>query len=92
MSKPKEQAVNLDLPDWYPSWARQIAELYFSGTSCFFILHGNVHDLVPCKDGTKTDFLSLTEFLGEYRSATQSQQRPAGTGGQRQRASSGDDA
>ncbi|MDG1894702.1 MAG: ATP-binding protein [Fuerstiella sp.] len=66
MSEPKEQAVKLDLPDWYPSWARQIAELYFSGTSCFFILHGNVHDLVPCKNGTKTEFLSLTEFLGEY--------------------------
>lgn len=54
-----------ELPDWYPSWARRIAELYYSGTSCFFVLHGNVHDLFPCGDDGK-DLVSLTEFLGEY--------------------------
>ena len=57
---------NLNLPDWYPTWARKIAELYFSGTSCFFVVHGNVSDLVPCQDGAKTEFVSLTSFLGEY--------------------------
>ena len=57
--------MNLDLPDWYPDWARQIAELYFSGSSCFFILHGNVHDLFPCGDDDP-EFRSLTEFIGEY--------------------------
>ena len=33
------------LPAWYPAWARELADLYFSGTTCLFILHGNVHDL-----------------------------------------------
>lgn len=57
---------NLNLPDWYPQWARRIAELYFSGTSCFFVVHGNVSDLVACEDGSKTEFLNITSFLGEY--------------------------
>ena len=55
-----------DLPNWYPDWAKQFCDLYFSGNSCFFILHGNVHDLIPCIDGDKTEFLSLSSFLGEF--------------------------
>ena len=55
-----------ELPAWYPTWARTLAETYFSGSACFFVLHGNVHDLVPCERDGKTEFLSLTEFLGEY--------------------------
>jgi len=60
------QASNLDLPDWYPDWARQVAELYFSGNSCFFILHGNVNDLIPCPGPDGTQFVNLGTFLGEY--------------------------
>jgi AAA+ superfamily predicted ATPase len=52
-----------DLPAWYPAWARELAELYFSGTTCLFLLHGNVHDLVPCPDGETSGYCSLTEFL-----------------------------
>ena len=66
MSENENKSLQLDLPDWYPEWAREVADLYFSGTSCFFILHGNVHDLMPCVDGDKTEFLSLPAFLGEY--------------------------
>ncbi|MEZ6126210.1 MAG: ATP-binding protein [Planctomycetaceae bacterium] len=66
MSDKDSQPANLDLPGWYPSWARDIAEQYFAGNSCFFILHGNVHDLVPCEGPNGTEFLSLTSFLGEY--------------------------
>lgn len=66
MSESDVQSPNLDLPDWYPVWAKQIAELYFSGNSCFFILHGNVNDLFPCVNGSETEFLSLNEFIGEY--------------------------
>ncbi|MEQ9411297.1 MAG: AAA family ATPase [Fuerstiella sp.] len=66
MTEAEPQPVNLDLPGWYPAWARELAELYFSGNSCFFILHGNVNDLVPCESGGNTEFLSLTEFLGEF--------------------------
>ena len=52
------------LPVWYPAWARELAELYFSGTTCVFVLHGNVHDLVRCPgDDGKDHYCSLTEFL-----------------------------
>ncbi|MEN6452285.1 MAG: AAA family ATPase [Thermoguttaceae bacterium] len=51
------------LPAWYPAWARELADLYFSGTTCLFILHGNVHDLVHCPDGEKDAYCSLSEFL-----------------------------
>lgn len=57
---------NLNLPSWYPEWGRQLAESFFSGNSCFFILHGNVHDFVPCETQAGTKFLALSEFLGEY--------------------------
>ena len=66
MTDTEHQALNLDLPDWYPDWAEQLAELYFSGNSCFFILHGNVNDLVPCEAANGPEFLSLGSFLGEY--------------------------
>ena len=48
MASPAER-----LPGWYPAWARELAELYFSGTICLFILHGNVHDLVHCPEGER---------------------------------------
>ena len=51
------------LPAWYPAWARELAEQYFSGTTCLFILHGNVHDLIPCPDGQEDAYCSLAEFL-----------------------------
>jgi SpoVK/Ycf46/Vps4 family AAA+-type ATPase len=51
------------LPEWYPAWARELADLYFSGTTCVFVLHGNVHDLVrlPSDDGIR--YCELSEFL-----------------------------
>ncbi len=51
------------LPAWYPPWARELAELYFSGTTCLFILHGNVHDLIPCSDDERNSYCNLSEFL-----------------------------
>ncbi len=51
------------LPDWYPGWARELADLYFSGTTCLFILHGNVHDLVHFRHGDQDDYCNLSEFL-----------------------------
>jgi AAA+ superfamily predicted ATPase len=52
------------LPEWYPAWARMLGELYFSGTTCLFIVHGNVHDLIRCplSDGSDT-YCNLSEFL-----------------------------
>lgn len=52
------------LPDWYPAWARSLGELYFSGTTCLFILHGNVHDLIRCPAADGGDvYCNLSEFL-----------------------------
>jgi AAA+ superfamily predicted ATPase len=35
------------LPEWCPAWAEQLGDAYLSGTSCVFLLHGNVRDAVP---------------------------------------------
>lgn len=58
------KAAPVGLPEWYPAWARTLAELYFSGTTCVFVIHGNVHDLIRCPgpDGTDT-YCNLSEFL-----------------------------
>src|SRR5689334_5212811 len=52
------------LPAGYPRWARELAELYFSGTTCVFVIHGNVHDLIRCpgEDGADV-YCTLSEFL-----------------------------
>src|SRR5436190_5435423 len=34
-----------ELPEWFPPWAAQLADLYFSGTTAAFVLHGNTYDL-----------------------------------------------
>jgi ATP-dependent 26S proteasome regulatory subunit len=51
------------LPDSYPAWARELADLYFSGTTCVFVLHGNVHDYVRMPSGEDKEYCSLTDFL-----------------------------
>src|SRR5206468_2022313 len=30
------------LPDWFPPWAAQLADLYFSGTTAAFVLRANI--------------------------------------------------
>lgn len=51
------------LPDWYPAWTKELADLYFSGTINTFVLYGNVHDLVRNQRGGSTSFVSLSDFL-----------------------------
>jgi SpoVK/Ycf46/Vps4 family AAA+-type ATPase len=51
------------LPAWYPAWAREMADLYFSGTTCVFVLHGNTNDLIHCPAGGQDAYASLPEFL-----------------------------
>jgi ATP-dependent 26S proteasome regulatory subunit len=51
------------LPEWYPRWAAELADLYYSGTTCVFVLHGNVHDLVRLPNGGEHRYCSLSEFL-----------------------------
>ncbi len=48
----------------FPGWARELSEKYYSGAYVQFVLHGNVHDLVPLRrDGAGVEFLSLKDFL-----------------------------
>lgn len=51
--------------DHYPEWAQEFAQKYLSRTINQFILHGNVHDLVPLERKDKTDFVRLKSFLSE---------------------------
>ena len=53
------------LPDWFPPWAAQLAELYFSGTTSAFVLHGNTYDLVRIGSGDELRYGVLAEFLAE---------------------------
>lgn len=56
------------LPGWYPSWARNFADLYSTRTTSAFVLHGNTYDLVPLADVDGVDrapFGSVADFLTE---------------------------
>jgi SpoVK/Ycf46/Vps4 family AAA+-type ATPase len=53
------------LPAHYPGWARSLAELYFSGTTSMFLLHGNVFDVVRAGAGDDPRWSGLAEFLAE---------------------------
>lgn len=44
-----------------PAWAQRLTELYFSGSTVLFALHGNVQDLVPNGD----EFTALPDFLAQ---------------------------
>ncbi|HYW36206.1 MAG TPA: AAA family ATPase [Balneolaceae bacterium] len=48
----------------YPLWAQELAQKYLSRTVNQFILHGNIHDLVPIGDKAPT-FSRLKTFLAE---------------------------
>jgi len=51
--------------DHYPKWAVEFAQKYLSRTINQFILHGNVHDLVPLERKEGADFVRLKSFLSE---------------------------
>ena len=55
------------VPEWFPLWAAELSELYFSGSTSLFVVHGKVHDLVPLSaDGSiyggASDFLAEQVF------------------------------
>lgn len=65
---PERQARRATLPAWYPGWALSLADLYFSGTTSVFVLHGNTYDMVPLVDvdgAESAAFGGVTEFLAE---------------------------
>lgn len=51
------------VPKWFPPWARELAEQYFAGTTCLFIFHGNVQDLVRQDDGVPGTYGTVPDFL-----------------------------
>ena len=52
------------VPQWFPKWASELSDLYFSGSTSLFVVHGNVHDLVPLAvDGSA--YGSVSDFLAE---------------------------
>jgi AAA+ superfamily predicted ATPase len=57
------------VPAWYPGWSREFADQFFAGTTCLFVLHGNVHDLIRVNEGDSSGaggevrYGSLPEFL-----------------------------
>src|ERR1700722_18233596 len=52
------------IPAWFPAWAAELSELYFSGSTSLFVVHGNVHDLVPLSaDGSA--YGAASDFLAE---------------------------
>jgi AAA+ superfamily predicted ATPase len=52
------------VPEWFPAWASELSELFFSGSTSLFVLHGNVHDLVPLASDS-TAYGGLSDFLAE---------------------------
>jgi AAA+ superfamily predicted ATPase len=54
-----------ELPRWFPAWATELADLYFSGTTSTFVLHGNTYDLVRIGDGGHARHGMLSELLAE---------------------------
>ena len=54
-----------DLPKWFPPWATLLADLYFSGTTSAFVLHGNTHDLFRIGEGEHERYGVLGELLAE---------------------------
>jgi ATP-dependent 26S proteasome regulatory subunit len=54
-----------DLPAWFPAWATQLADLYFSGTTAVFVLSGNTDDLYQVSASQAPRYGVLAEFLAE---------------------------
>jgi AAA+ superfamily predicted ATPase len=52
------------LPDWCPAWAERLGDAYLAGTSCVFLLHGNVRDLVPVAPPAGPDGPDAVESWG----------------------------
>jgi SpoVK/Ycf46/Vps4 family AAA+-type ATPase len=48
-----------------PAWGTELADLFFSGTTSAFLLHGNTYDLFRAGDGDAVRYGVLSEFLAE---------------------------
>ena len=60
------RAAGASLPAWCPAWAERLGDAYLSGTSCMFLLHGNVRDLVAVAasgSDVATGWATVPDFL-----------------------------
>lgn len=57
------QAPARVVPEWHPAWAREFADLYYAGTTCLFVLHGDVGDLTRLDPPPNADYAAIPEFL-----------------------------
>src|SRR5262249_46995694 len=48
---------------WFPAWAAELANLYFSGTTAAFVLHGNTDDLFRLDGDDTPRYGAFAEFL-----------------------------
>ncbi len=62
---PETTRRRTELPGWFPAWAAQLADLYFSGTTAAFVLHGNTVDLFRASGDDPPRYGVLGEFLAE---------------------------
>jgi AAA+ superfamily predicted ATPase len=53
------------LPPHFPKWAGKLAELYFSGTTSMFVVHGNTFDVVRAGTEREARWIGLADFLAE---------------------------
>jgi AAA+ superfamily predicted ATPase len=53
------------LPPHFPRWAGKLAELYFSGTTSMFVVHGNTFDMVRAGTEREARWIGLADFLAE---------------------------
>lgn len=51
--------------DHYPKWAANMAQTYLSKSVNHFVIHGNIHDLVPVTENDASSYLRLKTFLSE---------------------------
>ncbi|MDP6357725.1 MAG: ATP-binding protein [Planctomycetota bacterium] len=51
------------LPENFPAWAKELNDAYVSGTSCLFLLHGNVFDLIHSPHHKDGEYLPVADFL-----------------------------
>jgi len=62
---PETAPRRAELPGWLPAWAKSLADLYFSGTTAVFLLHGNTYDLFRVGGDEENRYGVLAEFLAE---------------------------
>src|SRR5262245_25181762 len=53
------------VPQSFPPWARKLAELYYSGTTSSFVVHGNVLDLFGMPGSGQSRWTGIGEYMAE---------------------------